>query len=196
MRVTLALILAACAPGAHTAPHDDPRTRMTRSNPCADTLAALVAGDLARVHGLPATCTLADLAAALSPLDGEGVSELGEPPARRRIRYVRAPGLAEPVQAWLDGDRVVLVDVERPPTPHGWQAYVAPLGPPEARLDYAWSVLVLPGAEWVWPARGVVVAVKDSTGAVLRTGVFVPGTLAEYRRVARYLSDERDEPGG
>ena len=65
----------------------------------------------------------------------------------------------------------------------------------EARLDHAWSVLVLPGAEWVWPARGMIVVVKDNVGAVLRTGLFVPGTLAEYRRVARYLEDEREEPG-
>lgn len=169
---------------------------MARSNPCADPVAALVTGDLGRVHGLPPTCTLADIAAVLSPLDGEGVAALGEPPTSHRIRYFRAPGLVQPVQAWLDGDQVVLVNVERPATPHGWQAYVAPLGPPEARLDYAWSVLVLPGAEWVWPARGVIVAVKDNVGAVLRTGLFVPGTLAEYRRVARYLEDEREEPGG
>jgi hypothetical protein len=192
VRATAALMIAACA---HTAPHDDPRNRMVRSNPCADTIAALLAGDLGRVHGLPATCTLADIAAVLTPLDGEGVAELGEPPASRRIRYFRAPGLARPVQAWLDGDQVVLVNVERPATPHGWQAYVAPLGPPEARLDHAWSVLVLPGAEWVWPARGMIVVVKDNVGAVLRTGLFVPGTLAEYRRVARYLEDEREEPG-
>ena len=81
---------------------------MVRSNPCTDTIAALLAGDLGRVHGLPATCSLADIAAVLTPLDGEGVAELGEPPVSRRIRYFRAPGLAQPVQAWLDGDRLML----------------------------------------------------------------------------------------
>jgi hypothetical protein len=195
--LVLALVpaAAACTPVPPPASPDAPRNRMTPSSSCAESIAALASGDLGRVHGLPASCTLADVATTLAPLDGEGLSALGEPPVDHRIHYFRGPRLSELVEVWLAGDRVALVDIERPMTPRGWQAFVEPLGPPEARLDYTWSKLVLPGAEWVWPSRGIVAVVKENVGLVLRAGVFVPGTLADYRRTARYAPDERDEPG-
>lgn len=162
---------------------------MVRSD-CRDAIEAFVNGDFARVHGLPAGCGLAELRAVLEPSAGEANGNLGEPTSPRTIRYFHSAKQREIVRAWFAGDRLTLIDVDFP-TSDSIAAYVAALGEPEARLDYPWQDIVVERGEYVWPARGVVAA---ASAKVIRAGLFAPGTLADYRRDARYIGSYREEP--
>jgi hypothetical protein len=175
MRLALAFV-AACG-----TPH--PKGAQMGRQDCRQAIAAFVHGDPATFRGLPDGCTAADV----DLVAGSATGYLGEPTSSRTIRFV-----TDDIRAWFDGDRLVRVDREYPPAP-SWQAYVAPLGEPEVKLPFRWTNLELPDVEWVWPSRGIVVAAKADPGVILRAGIFVPGTLADYRREARFVSQYRDE---
>jgi hypothetical protein len=103
------------------------------------------------------------------------------------------PVYEEPVRGWFDAGQLVLLDVEYPAPPEGWQALVRALGEPAAKLDFAWHIHSLPGAEWVYAERGLAVVVKPDPGLILRVALFAPTTVEHYQRELRVVSRYREE---
>lgn len=176
------LALAACS-------HPQ-RPAMPKSD-CIAAIEAFASAEPARLRALPASCTIADVTAALRSLDATSRGMLGKRSAALAVHYFAADQLPE-IHAWADADgRVVLLDADRPPGSAA--AYTTALGEPDARLDYPWKGSPLAQAEHVWAARGAVVVASPSVTGVLRVGVFAPTTLADYEAQLRYLDIETDE---
>lgn len=151
---------------------------------CNAAISAFGSADPVTLRGLPATCTLADVAAALKPLDGSSRGELGPEAGAFDLHFFASPSLAQ-ITAWIDArGRVVLLDAESPPGTAA--AFGAALGEPEARLDYTWGDVPLSKGEMVWPAKGVVLVASGGGKNLVRLGVFSPTTLADYEARLRY----------
>ena len=162
---------------------------------CSAALSAFGSADPARVRGLPATCTLADVSAVLTPQTGSSRGDLGADGPAFDIRFFSSPALPQ-ITAWLDEKGVVvLLDAENPPGTVA--AYLAALGEPEARLDYVWGNVTLKQAELVWPAKGVVLVGGSGVKSLVRVAAFAPTTLADYEARLRYngeyLTEHADE---
>jgi hypothetical protein len=56
------------------------------------------------------------------------------------------------------------------------------LGPPPHRLDAAFRMDNIAGAEWVYPERGLALCVMPETGLIVRWAAFGPTTLQDYRK--------------
>lgn len=145
--------------------------------------------------GLAPGTSLADIAAVCDVDQGwRGSGVLGE--ERRPAEWVNAEldGYDEAVRVWLEGDTVLLMDVESPPIAGEPAALLAQLGPPQATLDSYLGTFLLRGSEQVWPRRGLTLYVNPENGLLLRLAVYAPTTLAAYRRSLRLDLEMRRLP--
>jgi hypothetical protein len=144
-----------------------------------EALDALAAAGLDGWRGLP-PLTLADVRERFPDVaEGVGHGRLGA--GAHDYVLVSADGYEEPLRVWLDGERVVAIDVEYPPP----EAVPSDLGAPAERRDFHWAGLELAGGEHVYPDRGLALFVNPDTGGVLRLEVFAAGSLADYDAAAR-----------
>lgn len=185
MRTILLLaVLTACPPAR------GPATPMTD---CHAAIVAFASADPAKVRALPSGCTLADATSTLTSLDAVSGGLLGARDHGVDIHYFSSPALPK-IRAWIDPKgALVLLDTEWPPGAES--AYLAVLGEPETRLDYAWRGAPHPRSELVWPRRGVVVVAMPGVRGVHRVGVFAPTSLAEYETQLRYIDATSDDEG-
>lgn len=159
---------------------------------CSAAISAFASVDPPHLRGLSATCTLADLSAVLKQLDGSTRGLLGNDGSAFDIRLFSSAKLEE-IHAWIDSKgTVALLDADKPPGTEA--AFLAALGEPEARFDYAWGTGgTLQKAELVWPAKGVVLVSSGHVTGLVRLGVFAPTTLADYQARLRYEDIETEE---
>lgn len=162
------------------------------TNECQTALTSFARKELANARGLPPRCSPDEVAAVLSPRGSPTEGTLGD--RTLVLRHYHASAYKEPVRGWFDGDRLVLIDVEYPEPSEGWQAFVTALGEPTAKLDFAWHIHTLPGAEWVYAERGIAVVVKPDPGLILRLALFSPTSADRYERELRLVSKYREEP--
>jgi hypothetical protein len=154
---------------------------------CYDAIEGLISGDPKRLRGLPASC---DRARAKELVDRTSAraETLGEPGTGYSLHEVKAKQRA---YAWLDKQRIALVDLDEPPRP--LEDYLAVLGEPEAKLDYTHRDIVRKDSDLVWPSRGIAIAASPEIKGVIRVAIFAPTTLDEYKRSLRFFDVSRDE---
>jgi len=179
--VLLALLLYGCAThDATTAPEKKTMSAPAPTHGCVDRIRALVAGDLAS-GGLPAGCTVSDAQRALGA-DGTPGSGTLTGLTHAWIKYDR--GSDTQIRVWSDGDQVILLDVKWPTGTPAVDALRRALGEPaermQARVDPTHE-------EWIYPDRGLTVAVgnslDDAAGAppqVSWFAAYAPTTLDDY----------------
>lgn len=176
--LAVTLVLAGCAhTGKATTMHDD----------CHDAIEGLITGNPERLHGLPVGCTVARAKELIDPIRTR-VGSLGEPGTSYALHEVKQMDKAF---AWLDNDRVAMVDVDEPSRPLA--DYLAVLGEPEAKLDYTHRDIVRAQGDLVWPSRGIAIAASSEIKNVIRVAIFAPTTLDEYKRSLRYFDVSREE---
>lgn len=177
--LALTLVLASCShPG---------KTPTMQHDVCHDAIEGLLSGKPERLRGLPATCTVSRAKDLIDPLRTQ-VESLGEPATSYALHEIKQ---ADRAFAWLDNDRVAMVDVAEPSRPLA--DYLAVLGEPEAKLDYTHRDIVRPQSDLVWPSRGISIAASSEIKGVIRVAIFAPTTLDEYKRSLRYFDISRDE---
>lgn len=176
--LVISLLLASCGhTGKPPMQHHD----------CHDAIEGLITGKPERLHGLPSDCTAAHAKDLIDPTRSR-VGVLGEPGTSYALHEIRQVNRGF---AWLDNDRVALVEVEEPPRPLA--DYLAVLGTPEATLDYTHRDIVRPDSELVWPSRGIAIAASPEIKQIIRVAIFAPTTLDGYKRTLRYADVSRDE---
>lgn len=177
--LAITCVLAGCSHPGKTPPmqHDD----------CHDAIASLISGEPEQLRGLPADCTAARAKALIDPVRTR-VGSLGEPGKSYALHEIKQ---ADKAFAWLDNDRIAMVDVDEPARPLA--DYLAVLGEPEIRLAYTHRDIVRPNSDLVWPARGIAIAASDEIRGVIRVAIFAPTTIDEYKRSLRYFDVSRDE---
>jgi hypothetical protein len=148
---------------------------------CADRLRALViAGDLSLGTGLPTSCVRGDAEAALGANGDPGQGRLSGF-SRSWVKYrITDDSVA---RVWLDEhDEIMLVDVTHPKVAESPAVLRRRLGEPAmtipARHDPTHE-------EWIYPDRGITVAVGNegdatSTAKVSYLFVYAPTTLDDY----------------
>jgi hypothetical protein len=146
---------------------------------CADAIAAFGRRDFADWRGLPGGCGLADVEAAGGTVASAAPGQLGarHRPLQFHVIHLGEAGIS---RAWVEREELVLMEAELPAFPSGPERLVEHLGPPEARREIGWDVLVLPDGEWVWPASGLAAIVNPGNAAMLALAAFTPTGLAEY----------------
>jgi len=153
----------------------------------ADSITRLaVHGDPSGWVGLPPVLPAGDVTSAF-PRDStwSGIARLGR--RRRELAYfwTDIPGDGGKLRVWIEGDRVVLLDLPRA----GLQA----AGPgSDARrledlfqehptaLDTWRDTVPMPASELVFPAHGLAAFISPDTGAVWHLALFAPATLESY----------------
>jgi hypothetical protein len=126
-------------------------------------------------------------------MEGEGRSRLGEP--ARTVSFVVVPlaGAPRGAKVWLEEDAVLAVQIELPPLAD-LPALLSELGPPAAKLDWTWDVVAVPGGEWVWPDRGLTLALDRSGAKVVKAWFYPPTTAADWSARLRPAGKVREEP--
>jgi hypothetical protein len=114
-------------------------------------------GSWTAFEGLPASLEEAELLAALG-------REPGPHPRRPALLGSRQRELVEldGLRYWLDGDAVVLVELEDPPADRAPDALVAALGAPERSGAGRYRRFGATTTEHVYPARGLALTVAES----------------------------------
>lgn len=189
--VMVALLAAACSD--RLAGPTSPGGSNVTTTPCQRALAPLVRRELISLRGLPAGCTPEDVATALGPSGSPSRGRLGDPARDVQLRFYRVDGWKQEIRGWYEHDRLLLVDLDRPDPPEGWQAFVQSLGEPDGRLDYAWRIHTLRDAEWIYASRGLAIVVKPDPGLILRLALFAPTTVDHYAHDLRFISEYREE---
>lgn len=152
------------------------------SNVCEAALRRFAEKDFAGWSGLPKDCALSDLARLFAfEDDWRGSGRLGEE-TEADYASVVIPGYEITTRVWLDGERIILMDIEYPEVEAG---LVERLGRPEAKLDAYWGTILLEKSEWVHASRGLTLFIKPSDLALLRLAVFSPATIDEYEKRLR-----------
>jgi hypothetical protein len=153
----------------------------------AEALAALLDGDLAAWHGLPAGLAPADYAPVIdAPGEAPALAALGL--RRALVRFGELVPAGAPAELWVapgeDGE-VWLVAVDAPPFAATPAALRERLGPPELTLDAARGTVTVPGGEWVWPRRGLAAYADEADDRVWRIALFPACTADEYAELYR-----------
>jgi hypothetical protein len=149
-------------------------------------LQAFARRDLCDWRGLAPETSLADVAA-LFKVDEEtrGRSQLGS--ERREAIWMSAmvEGYESGMRVWLDADDVLMLDAQYPQLVTDAPTLLHSVGEPEAKLDAYLGTFLLPGSEWVYPARGLTLYVNPENLVLLRLVVYVATTLDNYRQRLR-----------
>jgi hypothetical protein len=156
---------------------------MSRVPDCNAPLKQFARRQFSHWQGLVADCTRADLDA-LFPRDDDwiGTGMLGE--GEYDYIWLSSSGYENPVRAWLDGERLALLEVESPALANPTRLLSA-LGEPDARLDaYRYTVLVTAG-EWVYARRGLTLFVYPTENYIYHLAVYAPCSVAEYEHNLR-----------
>lgn len=153
--------------------------------------------DFSNWLGLPNSICLEDVTHQfLLEDDWRGIGRLGL--AQREATYVNITikGFERQVQVWLNGNRIVLMDVEYPTLPSELAVLLNQIGEPEAKLDAYLGVFQLEQSEWVYPSLGLTLFVNPENYIILRLAVFVPSTLDDYLQHLRLNLQTRRFPWG
>jgi len=154
----------------------------------------LAAGKIAEAT-LPATCTLADAAAALAGL-AQARDATGPPGIDRvqvRWRAIGTGIAGDRLRLWHDGANVLAVELEAPHPAGGWDALRVVLGTPDAKLAYRDDVVESRDGQWVYPARGLAVFTTLADTEIARVVAFPPTSVETYRaRLARATEPPRE----
>lgn len=150
---------------------------------CSDRIRALVLdGDLSGGRGLPEGCTRGDVQQVLGMAGTEGSGTLtGLSYSWMKYEF---PHKDTQVRVWIDGDRVIMIDVRRPVVTQRPDALRRTYGEPaeriQARIDPTHE-------EWIYPDRGLTVAVgkslddaDDAPAHVSWFAAYPPTTLDDY----------------
>jgi hypothetical protein len=191
--VVIATLGFAACPDRPVVPTSHGGSNMT-STACQRAFGPLARRELASLRGFPAGCTPDDVAEALGPSGSPSRGRLGDPARDVELRSYHPGGWPQEVRGWYERGQLILVDVDRPELPEGWQPFVRSLGEPDGRLDYAWRIHALRDAEWVYASRGLAVVVKPDPGLILRLALFTPTTLDRYAHELRFITEYREEP--
>lgn len=152
---------------------------MKSDTSCESAIRIFAAREFGKWTGLPASCTL-DAVTQHMPLlnEGVGLARLGR--TKRQFRMLVAQGYEHPVRVWLDGPRVLMLDVQTPKFSSDVAVVLNELGEPEAKLDYMWGTLPIAEGEWVYSQRGLSLFVAPAGVAIFHLAAFSPATLDGY----------------
>ncbi|HWO20848.1 MAG TPA: hypothetical protein VNO30_18910 [Kofleriaceae bacterium] len=175
------LVAAACSPQSQ---HDKGVKNDMHSTTwtCDNAVAAIRARDFIAWRGLAGTCKDAVLKAFPPAYDGEGQIQLGSEGVRVAVLRRKAPGYSHTLDVQTASGAVVRVDIEHPELAGPVPALLSTLGAPDGKLDYYDGVLLMPGGQQVWPARGLALYLDETGAQVKRIALFKPTDLAHYRR--------------
>ena len=146
---------------------------------CESAIRIFAAREFGNWTGLPASCTLEEVTQYL-PLLNEGVGLAGLGRIKMQFRMLVVQGYEHPVRVWLDGPRVLMLDVQTPKLSSDVAVVLNELGEPEAKLDYVWGTLPIAAGEWVYPKRGLSLFVAQTGVAIFHLAAFSPATLDGY----------------
>lgn len=146
---------------------------------CESAIRIFAARDFRNWTGLPATCTLEQVTQHLPLLnEGVGLARLGR--TKRQFRMLVVGGYDHSVRVWLDGPRVLMLDVQTPKFTSDVLVVLNELGEPEAKLDYVWGTLPIAAGEWVYAKRGLSLFVEPTGPTVFHLAAFSPTTVDGY----------------
>ena len=120
---------------------------------------------------------------------------LGEPPSSASWIPLATRLFTDGLRAWIDDDRVVLLEGAMPERDGGFLS-LPDLGEPELSLDFVFGPLTIVGGERVYASRGLAVCVNPRSGVLLALRGFAPTTADDYRRRLRVVPEAELRPAG
>ena len=167
---------------------------MESDTSCESAIRVFTAREFGKWHGLPASCTLEEVTQHLPLLnDGVGLARIGR--TKRQFRMLVVEGYEHNVRVWLDGPRVLMLDVQTPKISSDVAVVLNELGEPEAKLDYVWGTLPIAEGEWVYPKRGLSLFLAPTRLAIFHLAVFSLSTLEVYVENYRLHLGKKPFPG-
>lgn len=135
--------------------------------------------DFQQWQGLPRDCDWASFTGPL-PVDWEAVPRrpLGSTFRVAHQLHVELEGYLRPSIAFVDGEPVLFEAMG--PQLSGLETLKDSLGQPLAMLDWDFGTLPLPGAEYVYPQRGITLFLNSTLDKVLHICLYPSTTLEDY----------------
>jgi hypothetical protein len=125
--------------------------------------------------------------------EGAGRVVRGQERIEYCFRALDRPGFNRPFLFHFDDGKLALIENDFWSLEQGvCQTVIQELGDPSSRLDAFFSVDRIPGADWVYPERGLSLCVMPQTGLIARWTAYRPSTLDHYRRAIRLVSPARE----
>ncbi len=150
---------------------------------CEKALALIENRDWKAWRGLPASCSMAELAARYPQLSaGSGRANLGSDVVPAEFKTLQLAGHGKPLRVWYREGAVVEIELEYPEIEGGFSTLSAIFGEPAATLDYYQRTVRYDKSAFVYPDRGIAVLYNPSRSAVIRIYLFAPTTLDAYER--------------
>lgn len=146
---------------------------------CESAIRIFAAREFGNWTGLPETCTLDQLTKHVPLLnEGVGLARLGR--TKRQFRMLTVRDYEHAVRVWLDGPRVLMLDVQTPKFNSDVAVVLNELGEPEAKLDYVWGTLPIAAGELVYAKRGLSLFVDPGWSTVFHLAAFSHTTVDGY----------------
>ena len=154
---------------------------LSRVVSCKRTITALAAGHILDTPPLGA-CTIEELVTAWPGLDAaeDNIGTLGRDGSQVSWRAVRQGIAGHGLRVWHDGERVLVLELERPEVSGGWPALRAGLGAPSQKLGVFREVVKAEEGLWFYSARGVAVQTSRAGERIERVMVFPPTTAGDF----------------
>jgi len=163
--------------------------------PAATALAALADTGLSGWPGLPEGRSPEDFAPVIdAPADAQALADVGM--RKGLARFGELAPFAAPAQLFTstDGAEVWVVAIDDPPFAGAPQLERERLGSPALALDSARGTVSLPGAEWVYPQRGLTVFADVVDARIWRVALFPRCTEEQYVELYRLGAGEHRPP--
>ena len=146
---------------------------------CESAIRVFAARDFRNWTGLPDACTLEQVTQHAPLLnEGVGLARLGR--TKRQFRMLTVPDYDQAVRVWLDGPKVLMLDVQTPKFPSDVAVVLNELGEPEAKLDYVWGTLPVAAGELVYAKRGLTLFAAPTGLTIFHLAAFSPTTVDRY----------------
>jgi hypothetical protein len=160
---------------------------------CRGTLARILRRDLAGWEGLPDGCTERGIARWLPLRAGEGIAHLGSERVEYRFRAAETSGFSETVRLYFRDGTLRLVRTGLWSTEQvECDRVLRELGDPQDRLDLLFGVQSITDGEWIYPSRGLSVAVLPGTRLIADLAAYQPSTVDTFRRCLHECSPPRE----
>jgi len=152
----------------------------------ASILRSLARLEFAELHGLPVPTKVSDVLQVF-PSESEftGTGTLGSEYDEHRYVYVIIDGFDKPGRLWLQGEDVILIDVECPASPLAVEDLTGAIGEPDLKQDSFLGTLLLENSEWIYARRGLILFINPANKVLLRIAVFAVSTSDHYLKHLR-----------
>ncbi len=155
-------------------------TKNNKSMDCRDILDRFARAEFMNWEGLSPSCSPSTIANYVSGnLENKGIYALGTKLIPVSFVNLAFKHYKQPIRLWFRGEKTEVLEVMYPEITD-LKGLLENLGPPSAKMDYYFDVMVNEGGAYVNVTKGITLFMNTARDRVMKIWVYVPVTLERY----------------